>query len=215
MEWSVLKMLLNSLTLQKQKKVLSDDRVRPVLDVNETQSLDDIRLNPAKELTAARGIIGSNNSLPNFDIKKDSSDPHQNTVSQNALLLAPQRRCQSIGLRPDFTLDRNDPHQNTVTQNALQLAPQRLCRSIELPPWLNMKKDSSDPHQNTVTQNALLLALQRRCQSMDPQINFRRCQSMDRPIFFNRNNPHQNTVTQNALQLAPQTLDRNDTSDSS
>ncbi|XP_051991576.1 zinc-alpha-2-glycoprotein-like isoform X2 [Xyrauchen texanus] len=80
-----------------------EDRVRPVLDagsvdeiskhqsmdnitnVHETQSLYDIRLNPAEDLTAARGIMGSNNSLPNFAMKKDSSDPHQNTVTQKTL----------------------------------------------------------------------------------------------------------------------------------
>ncbi|XP_051991816.1 zinc-alpha-2-glycoprotein-like isoform X5 [Xyrauchen texanus] len=192
-ESSIHEMLLNSLTLQKLKKVLSDDSgsddeiskhqsMDNLTNVHETQSLDDIRLNPAEDLTAARGFMGSNNSLPNFAMKRDSSDPHQNTVTQNALLLAPQKLCRSIELPPKLRLDRNDPHQNTVTQNALLLAPQRRCASMGIP--LHFSLDRNDPHQNTVTQNPLLLAPQKLCRSIElPPPNL--------------------------------TLDRNDTSDSS
>ncbi|CAM4640014.1 unnamed protein product [Leuciscus chuanchicus] len=59
-------------------------------EVHDTQSLCETEATPA----AARGAMGSKNfSLPDFAMEKEDSD--QNTVTQNALLLPPPRRCRS------------------------------------------------------------------------------------------------------------------------
>ncbi|XP_048059203.1 uncharacterized protein LOC125275914 isoform X3 [Megalobrama amblycephala] len=73
-------------------------------EVHDTQSLCDTEATPA----AARGAMGSKIiSLPNFAMEREDTD--QNTVTQNALLLQPPRRCRSkIVSLPNLTQDRKD-----------------------------------------------------------------------------------------------------------
>ncbi|KAK7139563.1 hypothetical protein R3I93_016636 [Phoxinus phoxinus] len=72
---------------------------------HDTQSLCETEATPA----AARGaMMGSKNiSLPNFAMEREDAD--QNTVTQNALLLPPPRRCRSKNISlPNLTQDRKD-----------------------------------------------------------------------------------------------------------
>ncbi|XP_048059196.1 uncharacterized protein LOC125275912 isoform X4 [Megalobrama amblycephala] len=73
-------------------------------EVHDTQSLCDTEATPA----AARGAMGSKIiSLPNFAMEREDTD--QNTVTQNALLLKPPRRCRSKTISlPNLTQDRKD-----------------------------------------------------------------------------------------------------------
>ncbi|XP_048059731.1 uncharacterized protein LOC125276274 [Megalobrama amblycephala] len=73
-------------------------------EVHDTQSLCDAEATPA----AAQGAMGSKIiSLPNFAMQREDSD--QITVTQNALLLPPPRRCRSkIISLPNLTEEVHD-----------------------------------------------------------------------------------------------------------